>query len=259
MKLLPVIRSLGGCGGTLLSRMFAALPGCVVLSETNPRSANLFGGHLNPLSQLRRWQPELAKCVSDWDENEIGYPPLFGEMLDVVAETAAEAGIRLIVRDYTYIDFIGVPYVWPVPCTCSLDIAVEGRFAITELLLVRRLSDQLASLRTHPHFASVVTADRLLDGYRAFLEAKPSIPIFHYEDLMAAPQVTFRRMCETLQVPFDIRGLTDFQEVKHVTGHIGRLSEFQIKARERSDEARAADHEFAALAGYDEVAASLHY
>ena len=34
---LPVLRSLGGCGGTLVTRVFAALPELVVLSETNPR------------------------------------------------------------------------------------------------------------------------------------------------------------------------------------------------------------------------------
>ncbi len=259
MKVLPVIRSLGGCGGTLVSRMFGALPGFVVLSETNPRSANLFGGHLNPLSQLRRWWPELAAGLSDWDESEIGYPPRFGQMLEVVEAAAAEMGLRFILRDYTYVDFVGVPYVWPVPCTCSLDTALEGRFTMTELLLVRRLPDQLASLRIHPPFAHVITAERLLDGYRAFLGAKPDIPIYHYEDLMAAPQVTFRHMCETLDVPFDVRGLTDFQKVQNVTGNVGRLSELQIKARERSEQAREADREFAALPGYDDILAALRY
>jgi hypothetical protein len=259
MKVLPVIRSFGGCGGTLLARMFGALPGCVVLSETNPRSANLFGGHLNPLSQLRQWRPELTEHFSDWDESEIGYPPRFGEMLDILTETATKKELRLLVRDYTYVDFIGVPYVWPVPCDCSLDMALNGRFAMIELFLVRRPPDQLASLRIHPPFAHVITAERLLDGYRAFLAAKPDVPIYHYEDLMAAPQVTFRRMCETLQVPFDVRGLTDFQSVKHVTGHIGRLSELQIKARQRSDEARAADRDFAALSGYGDLLAALRY
>jgi len=259
MKVLPVLRALGGCGGTLLARMFGALPGFVVLSETNPRSANLFGGHLNPLSQLRRWRPELTEGMSDWDESEVGYPLRFGEMLDILAETTAEKGLRLLVRDYTYVDFIGVPYVWPVPCDCSLDMALDGRFAMTELFLVRRPPDQLASLRIHPPFAHIITAKRLLDGYRAFLAAKPSVPIYRYEDLMAAPQVTFRRMCETLQVPFDVRGLTDFQSVKHVTGHIDRLSELQIKARQRSDAARAADLEFAALPGYDDLLAALRY
>lgn len=259
MKVLPIIRSLGGCGGTLLARMFGALPGFVVLSETNPRSANLFGGHLNPLSQLRRWWPELAEEMSDWDESEIGYPPRFGEMLDLVDRRAAEKGLRLLVRDYTYVDFIGVPYVWPVPCDCSLDLALDRRFAVTELFLVRRPPDQLASLRIHPPFAHIITAQRLLDGYRAFLAAKSGVPVYRYEDLMAAPQVTFRRMCETLQVPFDVRGLTDFQSVKHVTGHIGRLSELQIKARQRSDAARAADREFAALPGYGDLLAALGY
>jgi hypothetical protein len=259
MKVLPVLRSLGGCGGTLLARMFGALPGFVVLSETNPRSANLFGGHLNPLSQLRRWQPELVERMGEWNESEIGYPPRFGEMLDLLDQTATEMDLRLLVRDYTYVDFIGVPYVWPIPCDCSLDLALDGRFAIAELFLVRRPPDQLASLRAHPPFAHIINAKRLLDGYRAFLAAKPGVPIYHYEDLMAAPQVTFRRMCETLRVPFDVRGLTDFQNVKHVTGHIGRLSELQIKARQRSDAARAADLEFAALPGYSDLLAALRY
>jgi|HubBroStandDraft_6_1064221.scaffolds.fasta_scaffold1880877_2 hypothetical protein len=63
---LPVIRTLGGCGGTLLARLFGALPGTVVLSETNPRSAALYGGALNPIRQIQEWHCNLCGSVADF-------------------------------------------------------------------------------------------------------------------------------------------------------------------------------------------------
>src|SRR5271167_2447220 len=49
MQPLCVIRGLGGNGSTFLSRVLAALNGVMLLSETNPASANLFGFELNPV------------------------------------------------------------------------------------------------------------------------------------------------------------------------------------------------------------------
>ena len=54
---LPVIRNLGGCGGTLLARVIAALPEVILLSETNPRSSALYNGYMNPVVQVRKWSP----------------------------------------------------------------------------------------------------------------------------------------------------------------------------------------------------------
>jgi hypothetical protein len=256
---LPVIRTLGGCGGTLLSRLFGALPRTIVLSETNPRSANLFGGHLNPLKQLRKWRPELLENVADFDEAEIGYPPRFGEMLQGISEAARYYDYRLIVRDFNYADFLGVPFIWP-PCTdSSLNTAFEGRFSARSLLLVRHPANQLASLRTHRALERVLLAERFVAGSLGFLESLGRAPIFRYEALTEMPEPTFHAMCEALGVPFCAGALTDFVNVGAVTGSRARAAEGRIAAAAPLPGASHARRELALVPGYDNLLAQLGY
>src|ERR1043166_4071990 len=47
-----IVRGLGGNGGTYICRALAAMERVVLLSETNPSSANLFAFGLNPATQI---------------------------------------------------------------------------------------------------------------------------------------------------------------------------------------------------------------
>jgi hypothetical protein len=256
---LPVIRTLGGCGGTLLSRLFSALPGVVLLSETNPRSANLFGGHLNPLKQLRRWRPELLEHLAEFDEAEIGYPPRFGEMLARVHAALERHGRRLVVRDFSYADFVGVPFIWPIAADSSLDAAISGRFTARSLFLVRHPADQLASLRGHRPIRNVLSAERFVAGSQAFLASRLGAPMFRYEQLTAAPETTFRAMCEALDIPFAAEALTGFVKVSSVTGNLGRAADPHIASVPRSAGAIEAQAELAGTTGYPALLAALGY
>ena len=222
---LPVLRSLGGCGGTLLSRLFAAMPETIVLSETNPRSAHLFGGLLNPILQIRRWNPQFAQQLEDFHEYEIGFPPLFGRMLEELHRACVLRRTSLVLRDYNYVDFIGVPFVWPVPHDLSLDCSLEGRFNTRSIILAREPAEQLTSLRTHRTLARTLSAERFVAGSLAFLEALPDAAIFHYKDLVAQPADCLQRMCASLSLPFDPSALEQFAYIDAVTGNPrGRVS-----------------------------------
>jgi hypothetical protein len=259
LPVLPVIRSLGGCGGTLVSRLFGALPGTVVLSETNPRSAHLFGGHLNPLKQLRQWRPGLLDFVAGFDDAEIGYPPRFGEMLQGVEAAARAAGLRLIVRDFNYADFIGVPFIWPHAGDASLDAAIAGRFSARSLVLARHPADQLASLRSHRALENVLTAARFVAGSLAFLEFFSGVPVFHYENLVEAPAGNFEAMCEALKIPFSAAALADFVRVEAVTGNLARAAEARIAAASPPAAAAAVRRELAEVPGYETLLGRLGY
>ena len=259
LPVLPVIRTLGGCGGTLVSRLFGALPCVVLLSETNPRSANLFGGHLNPLRQLQRWHPELAEYVAEFDEAEIGYPPRFGEMLARVHAAVTHRGRRLMLRDFSYADFLGVPFLWPPAADSSLDAAIAGRFTARSLLLVRHPAAQLASLRGHRAIKYVLSAERFVAGSCDFLANRGRVPLFRYEDLTAAPEATFSAMCEALDVPFATAALTAFVEVVSVTGNLTRAADPHIARAAPSPGALRAQAELAGVPGYPALLATLGY
>ncbi len=259
MPCLPVVRTLGGCGGTLLARLFGALSDTVVLSECNPRSAALYGGRLNPILQIQKWHPSLRDSVAGFDAYEIGYPPRFGEMLDCLFIAAKDRGLTLIIRYYNYVDFIGIPYIWPVPCDFSLDLSVGNRYQIVDFVFVRSPAAQLASLRTHSAIRSVLTAKHFLNSYRVFLVAKPNAPIFRYEDFVMDPSTTFRKMCATLRVHWDPTVLERFSAVGTVTGNMTRKIDSTITMPEPSDASAQAESELFKLPGYDDLRSVLGY
>lgn len=259
MPCLPVMRTLGGCGGTLLARLFGALPGTVVLSETNPRFAALYGGALNPIRQIQEWHCILCGSVADFDYHEIGYPPRFGEMLERLYIAVKDRGLTLIIRDYNYVDFIGIPFIWPVPYDFSLDQSVGGRFQVVDFFFVRSPAAQLASLRTHRAVGRVLTAEHFLNGYRAFLAAKPNAPIFRYEDLLEDPSATFRKMCATLGIVWDHTALDRYSDVETVTGNMTQETDATITAPEPSEKSAQAESELLKLPGYGDLLSALRY
>jgi hypothetical protein len=256
---LPVVRTLGGCGGTLLTRFFGALSGTVVLSESNPRSAALYGGFLNPIRQIQDWHPDLRDSIAGFDYHEIGYPPRFGEMLERLYAAVKAKRLTLIIRDYNYVDFIGIPYLWPVPGDFSLDISVAGRFHIRDFLFVRSPAAQLASLRTHGALKNILTAGHFLESYQAFLAAKPNTPIFRYEDFVAKPGATFQKMCATLGIRFEPTVLERYSAVDAVTGNLMRNAESSIALPEPSEAARQAESELRKLPSYGGLLDALGY
>jgi hypothetical protein len=231
----------------------------VLLSETNPRSASLFRGHLNPLKQLREWRPELLDDSADFDEAEIGYPPLFGELLQSLVATAQRYERRLIVRDFSYVDYIGVPFVWPIPNDSSLDSALQSRFTPRSLYLVRHPVAQLASLWGHRVLQRALTAERFVAGCSAFLHVRGDAPLFRYEQLTDSPGTVFRAMCGALGIGFDPEALRRFAQVTAVTGHTGRAAETQISRATPSVGAARARAELGQVSGYPALLEALGY
>ncbi len=256
---LPVIRTLGGCGGTLVSRLFGALPRTIVLSETNPRSVHLFAGTLNPLKQLRQWHPHLLEDIADFDDAEIGYPPVFGEMLQRLAARARRQDQHLLVRDFNYADFIGLPFIWPPPGNFSLDAALAGLLRPRPIYLVRHPADQLASLRTHRSLERVLSAERFVAGAQAFLEHRRGAPLFRYEDLTETPETTFRAMCQALDLAYTPEALSRFSEVQTVTGSLVRAADATITRGAPLPGAERARQELSRAPGYASLRDALGY
>jgi hypothetical protein len=256
---LPVVRTLGGCGGTVLSRLFAALPRTIVLSETNPRSVHLFDKLLNPVIQIRRSYPEFAMCLKDFDEYEIGFPLRFGSMLEALYRACAAKHFVLLIRDFNYVDFIGVPFAWPVHHDLSLDCAAAGRFSTRSIILARRPAFQLASLRSHSAIARTLSAERFLKGSLAFLDALSTTAIFRYEEFVANPPESLQLMCSTLSLSFDASVFDRLANTLTLTGnHRGQVST-GIEPPKPSDAALSAEAELGGYPDYERLLARLGY
>ena len=243
----------------MVSRVIAALPEVVLLSETNPRSAALYSGYLNPIVQVRNWSPALVSSISTFDEHELGYPRRFGELLERLNSAAEELGLKLVVRDFNYVDFIGIPFLWPVPHDSSLDMAVAERFFVSPIVLVRHPADQLASLRSHRAIGTNLTAEHYLTSYDEFLRVMTGTPIFRYEDVATDPEVYFPLICSHLGIRWDASALARFASVDKVTGNMERSEESVIRKPRMSDAALSADEELGRFGAYSDLLVAMGY
>ena len=175
---------------------------------------------MNPVVQVRKWSPELAIRISTFDEHELGYPLRFGEFLECLYSAAEKLSLDLVVRDFNYVDFIGIPFVWPVPNESSLDLAVAGRFCVSPH---RRGPSPCRPTResalTSSDTCNTLTAEHYLKSYFTFLSAMNGAPRFRYEDIVTDPQVYFPQICSHLGLRWDLNALERFASIDKITGN----------------------------------------
>src|ERR1700733_12956124 len=143
-----IIRGLGGNGSTFLARVIAAMDKTVLLSESNPASANLFSFALNPVTQIRSNYRHLD--FPDYEGNiaELGAPHLFGKYIDWLTARCAAIDHILVIRDYNYADYIGTPFCFGAARHSSLDVALANS-ELRDILLIRHPVRQFLSLISH--------------------------------------------------------------------------------------------------------------
>jgi hypothetical protein len=105
------------------------------------------------------------------------------------------AGKRLVIRDWSHLDFMGVPFVRP---TFRLTTAecLQGRFDLRQAALVRHPVDQLLSLSKLGVVQGKIVVPELLEGYRRFAEQAVRIGFFGMKIFWTIP-TRFSRGCAT--------------------------------------------------------------
>lgn len=222
------IYSLGGCGSTLLARFLACMPGVVLLSECNPSSALLYSGDLNPHKQLRDWYPQLFDAALDSPAQDLAAPDRFGEFICDLERRAQDRGAQLVIRDYSYVDFVGVPFNWDPPRHSSLVGALKGKIETRSAVIVRRPLKQYDSLRSHRNLEHVLSPQIFLSGYSAFMKEFADAFLVRYEDVVHHPHEVVERLCAHLNIPFSADFMQRFVQYRSVTGHLDRADDPNI-------------------------------
>jgi hypothetical protein len=231
MPPIRVIRGLGGNGGTFFARALAALDGVVLLSETNPASANLFAFELNPILQLGAHYHQLEFPSYAGNVAELGAPERFGAFIRQLAEDCAARNRHLIIRDYNYADYIGTPFIWRPSGVSSLDVALDGA-ATRDLLLIRHPVSQFASLRSHAELQNVLTPEAFLTGYRNLLNRHSAGRQLRYEDLYTAFDDKLAEIAAYFELTVDADWPDRLPAIDWMTGHaVGKTADRADAAR----------------------------
>jgi hypothetical protein len=211
-----VIRGLGGNGGTFLCRVIAAMQNVVLLSETNPLTANLFRYALNPAVQIERNYGNKGFAKYAGHIAELGAPSLFGEYVSGLREACDKGGLHLVIRDYNYVDYVGSPFVWSLPRHSSLNAALKG--TMREIVLLRHPVPQFLSLRSHAELARALDYRVFLDGYRRLLEMHGDALWLKYETMFSTFDRLINEIADELEIPFDESWPARLPEITWITG-----------------------------------------
>jgi hypothetical protein len=199
MRTLHLLHAMPRCGSTMLSMHLASMPDVVLLSE-------IHNSHLvsHPCDQALHWHGLVSAAeASAWKREHS-----CAMTLAMLCDRAAEAGKKLVVREWSFGDFCRPELRSSLYPTWGSTIACDARAYFTKTLrasLVRDPVDQWLSFQKFNRRTKGKRPDDLascMATYRAFAEMASTTTIFRFEELTQEPEATLRRICETLQVPY---------------------------------------------------------
>jgi len=220
---IPILRHLARSGGTIISRCIGCMQSVMLLSEIHP--ANL--AVTQPMRQAREWFGLITDAdITRWKR---AGPPTMLQFIALCEQRAKARGARLVLRDWTHLDYIGVPFARPA-FRFGLAESLAGAYAVAEAITTRHPLDQYLSLSRMNIMQGVLTHDLYLRGCLAFAERAAAVGFVRYEDFTADPEPALRTLCERLAIPFDPTWRDRWASYTTITG-----DNPQMKSRAVSD------------------------
>ncbi len=210
---IALLYSLARTGGTLLARCLGAIPGNALLSEVNPRMR-----YFDPIQQADEWYGLIAPEERAWLKT--GNTIRYAQAIVLISERCRAKGMKLIVRDWSHIDFLKVDRFPVQPRYEFSQIKVLGElFDIRHKALVRHPLDSYLSLvKLRGYRKADVT--EYLHGFRRFAERAVDTGFVRYEDFCADPKTALAGLCRDLQLNYQDDFVERFSSYRNVTGDI---------------------------------------
>ncbi|MFQ5509901.1 MAG: hypothetical protein ACE5FN_11290 [Leptospirillia bacterium] len=206
-----VLHQLARCGGTLIARCLASMEGVYLLSEIHPYTLRIF----NPMSQAVRWYDLFTRE----DLKPLRDVPLnFADAIAIIAGKVAKRGGYLIVRDWTHIDFQGIPFIPKPSYRLTTAELLSDKFQVINSATVRHPLDQFVSVNKLEGMEGLFEVEPYFHGYRRFAEMCPEIGFVRYEDFTRAPDRVLKTACEQLNIPFDPGYRERWMHYANITG-----------------------------------------
>jgi hypothetical protein len=212
--MLRLVHHMARSGGTLISRCLGCMSGVLLLSEIHPLGTAQF----NPLVQAQRWYGLLSS--QDLLDLRARGRIAFADAIELIHRRASDSGQRLVLRDWSHLDFTGVPFIAKPAYRLLTADALKGRFDLRQICTVRHPLDQWLSLRQLAVVQGKLTLEGYLAGYRQFAEQARALGFLRYEDFAADPIAVMKELCRALDLRFDRHFTERWSSYTFVTGDV---------------------------------------
>lgn len=259
----PTIRLLhhmARSGGTLISRCLGSMQGHCLLSEIHPDGATTLQPkryRIDPLRQAFEWYQLIDSQDLEVFRQD---PPSFQQLMWLIEQRASARGLKLIVRDWSHIDWIGAPFCQPQYESRLADCFPD--YTVLRHCTVRHPIDQYLSLMKLGIIAkSNLTIDAYLEGMLEFSQLCDQIGFTRYEDLTHAPDPHLQHICQALDLDFDPGYAERWSSYKYITGdtNFSRGGAEAIRPLKRRAAKKDLVDDFCARPSYHQIKALLGY
>lgn len=240
-------------GGTLFSRCLGSMDGVVLLSEIHPLGIRTF----NPLVQASCWYKLISREDRSWVKST---RPGFAEVIGLIERRCSEQGKVLILRDWSHLDYTGVPFTLPT-YKSKLAATLRDNFCLQRFSTIRHPMDQWLSLMSFPLFRSKLGAAAFIMGYVQFSGLVKETGFQKYEDLTHDPDRVMKQVCSGLDVEFDPAYSGRWKDYHNITGDNmpGGRGGQTIETLPRMQSDSSSQEKLIALTEYHQLLESLGY
>ncbi|MBO6512399.1 MAG: hypothetical protein JJ974_00350 [Phycisphaerales bacterium] len=251
-----VLRHLARSGGTLISKCLGCMDDVVLISEIHP--ANLMV--TNPMKQAVEWFKLVPRTqMMAW---KLRKGPTFEQFIWACHTTAQSRNQILVLRDWSHLDYHGVPFANPTMGSGLTD-ALEPMFDVVVTCTVRHPLDQYLSFLGIGGGKRFTRAE-YLKGCAEYAKAAVDTGYVRYEDFTNEPEKHIRLICERLEMPYDEGFLNKWWSYTTITGDtvksVGRGNEFkEIRSFKRRSVDEELLKEFRANEDYQKTCELLGY
>lgn len=213
-----VLHHMARTGGTLISKCLGAMDGVVLLSEAHPHGLQM----IDAVAQAQDWFGLID--AGEAAQIRASRTP-FEDLIALTNRRCAESGRRLVVRDWTHLDYTGVPFVKKPRYRLTTAACLAERFGkVSQAVTVRHPVDQWLSLNRLAIMQGRLSVRDYLRGYRKFAETAAELGFLRYEDFTAEPGNQLQRLCARLDLPFDPGYAERWADYHKITGDVNQSS-----------------------------------
>ncbi len=206
-----ILRNMARSGGTLIGKCIGCMDSVVMLSEVHPKNLKV----TNPMKQAFEWFGLISeKDLARW--KRAGMPSAL-QFLTICHMRAHDRGDTLVLRDWSHLDYIGVPFVEP-GYGFELGGLLCDAFEVVQFSTTRHPIDQYLSLRSFAWLKDRLTVGGYLRGCAEFARYASEHGFVRYEDFVSNPDGELEKICKALQIEFDPSYASRWHTYTTITG-----------------------------------------